>query len=166
MSSTTGTPRKALIRVCGTLADAGMLAFALPISLSAGRFYMLPITLLLLPIVLVGLVLMCVFGPLAQAMGLSAHYAQSLHGVADADGVIIRDGQQQPQRRIEWDAIEKLVTIFRPPIHEHELTLRDGEVITLATLPTETLPPLLERHGIEWIGRDRGVPHWEHDARD
>ena len=145
--------------LCGTLATAGMLAFALPISISAGRVYLLPITILLLPVILVGAAMMCLFGPIAQVLGISAHYEDSLHGEADEAGITIRNHEGRQQRLIEWNAIEELLTVFRPPILEYELRLRDGEVIELATLPTEGLQSTLALHGIEWTGGRTGMPH-------
>ena len=151
------------MHVCGALATVGVLAFVLPMSISAGRIYLLPITILLLPVMLLGALVACLFGPLATAFAMAGHYERSLHGEADERGVTIRNHKGKILSVIAWDGITKLVSINRPPIVEHELELCDGAIVELATLPSEGLQVLLDREGVEWIGGEWGIPYWEYD---
>ena len=158
--------RIGLTSVFGGLATLGMLAFALPMSISAGRIYLLPITLLLAPVMLAGAMVAIVFGPLAQAIGVELYYEDALHGLPNDDGITLRRRDGEVDRVIPWTAIKRIVSVFRPPITDFRLYLNDGTNIDVGTLATDGLESRLESLGIGWISPNDSVHYAELDELD
>ncbi|GAA4470347.1 hypothetical protein [Novipirellula rosea] len=155
--------RIGLATVFGGLAALGMLAFGLPMSISAGRVYLLPITLLLAPVMLAGAMVAFLFGPLAQAIGVGLYYEDALHGYPDDDGLMLRSGKGELDRVIQWAEIKRIVSVFRPPITDYRLYLNDGTNIDVATLATDGLESRLDTLGIGWISPDDSILYAELD---
>lgn len=158
--------RIVLASIFGGIAAFGMLAFLLPMWISAGRIYLLPVTLALAPVMLVGAMLACLFGPLAQAIGVGLHYEDSLHGFPDDQGLEIRNGRGESELAIEWQGVKRIISVFRPPITEFRIYLNDGTNIDLATLATDGLQSRLEDLGIDWVGPEQSIFYAELEDED
>lgn len=141
----------------GGIATVGILAFALPMAISVGRFYLLPITLLLAPVMLAGVVLAILFGPLAQAISVGIYYDVSLHGFPNDDGITLQHRNGDIIQALSWAEISRIVSVVRPPITVFRLYLTEGSYIELATLAIDGMESELEHHGIGWISPDKAI---------
>lgn len=108
-----------------------MIGFARIAGLSAGRPWMLPVTLLLLPI---GLLLVFV-GGVAYAVGFAAGVPvweqQGAYVSSDPEGIRLRSISGVTTRILPWQSVSHIRLVFRGPFWLHEAVLTSGERVLL-----------------------------------
>ena len=138
-----------------------MMGFGSVLGLSAGRAWLWPVTILLVPIALLFAVLAIVFYCLTMLICLPSLWGLATHGAPNDTGIRITFGRRRLRRVLGWADIREFRRVFSPPFDSFRAILRSGEVVPIDFIEINAVTAALEERGIPFLGRDRAIDEYE-----
>lgn len=128
--------------------------FAVILGMPAKRLWLLPLTLLLLPVALGLAVLAVAFYVPAMLFILPAALGLATRAVPEENGVRLTLGRHRVLRVLSWHEIKEFRRVFTPPFHAYLAVLDSGESVRIDLVEMDALAAALEQRGIPFVGRD------------
>lgn len=135
---------------CGILSAGSMIFFFWVLSLSARNHFLLPITLLLLPVSLVVILVGCSFWSISAVCGLKLHQLEGVYARVGADGLQLESVKEKSPRWVEWTALEEILKIHYPLCEPYLLKLKHDSEVRVDFLDEVLLTRHLEERGIRF----------------
>ena len=124
------------------------MAFVGILGLSAGRPWLIPVSLLLLPLGIPLLLVAFVTYPLAFVSGLVLLREVGTHTYAAVTGLELRTGAGELRRVIPWSELREVRKVWAPPVHTYRAMLTSGSVVPFDLLGHADAKDAIEAHGI------------------
>jgi hypothetical protein len=135
---------------CGVLSAGCIILFFWVLSLSARSRYLIPITLLLLPVALVVILVGCPLYGIAAACGMKLHQLAAVYAGVRADGLRLQSAHETNPRLVEWAALEEVLKIRYPLCETHVLILKNGSEVRVDFVDEGPLQKRLEERNIRF----------------
>jgi hypothetical protein len=132
---------------CGVLSAGCLIFFFWSLALTARNPFLIPITLLLLPVALGVILLGCPLWGLAAACGLKLHQLEGVYAQVGANGLQLRSASKADPRQVAWGALEEVVKIHHPLCEPYLFKLKDGSEVRVDFVDEGLLARRLEGQG-------------------
>ena len=136
----------------GFLCRWSTMSFMGILGISAGRPWLIPVALLLLPLGIPLLFIAFLTYPLAFVCGVLLLREKGIQAHADAAGLELRTGRGGGCRLIPWSELREIHTVWAPPVHTYRAILTSGEVVPFDILGHSKAKQAIEAHGIPFHG--------------
>ena len=124
------------------------MAFVGILGISAGRPWLIPASLLLLPLGIPLLFVAFVTYPLAFISGVLLLREDGTQAHAATTGLEVRTGRGGRCRLIPWSELREIHTVWAPPVHTYRAVLTSGNTVPFDLLGHSDAKQAIEAHGI------------------
>ncbi len=132
---------------CGVMSAGSMIFFFWVLSLSGRNRFLLPITLLLLPVALVVILVGCLLWGISAACGIQLYRLEGVYARVGADGLQLQSVHEGRPRQVEWAVVAEVLKTHYPLCEPYLFKLKDGSEVRVDFVDEGLLKRHLEERG-------------------